>query len=332
MRTFLYAFALCSLLVLTAGCGLTGEDGTFDGAHYQHATARSSQMVGVISGGQTYWPWSKVRINGCVNHMEQVFDVVPSGNPHREFGVNGVYEANIDKYLDKTRYSTSQDDTGDGYVSGWDTSLIGIGFFPITPDCTGALFVDSIRFSNPWPGGGGFSKALTDNVVFNSVASARSTGDFNNSGLDRLSLEERVMVLNSIDTTNDLVDVDGQTMIELNLTEIAVNGETFRPEGVGLLMSDTFDMGTYNMDAPGIKPFYSWLAGRFQASLDAGTDADVSLLINDNVTLTSVDYLNWLAANNGATTGITQGFVDNLRNIAGSDITGTDNNSRSGRR
>jgi hypothetical protein len=330
MRTLFYAFTLCSLLVLTSGCILTGIDGSHLGRHYQtgHTVFVEATVYGEISGGGTDWSWGEVSVKGCDTKVNQLNERCEGGGCLPDnFFVDGVFNANLGL---NPALSAVRDDSGDGFTSGWVNTFNGIGFFSTAP-CVGVFFDDTVRFKRAYPGTGALSCMATGTLLNGFMSSGRRAND-NAGGMARLSLEERITILNSIDLENDLVDLNGESYIKVNLTEITVNGDTFRPEGVGMLWSDSFDRALLDRSAPGVKPYFSWLAGQLQISLDAGVDPEITATINDNITLSYADVMALMADKGTVTTGIGQGYVDGLREFAGSDITGTDLNSRSGRR
>lgn len=326
MRSFLYVFTMLSLVVLVSGCTEIGMDGScVQNSHFSGQTGHVSNTT-TISGGQFLDYEGKIRGSEVV----EVRAYVATFPDHSVFSIDGVAVGNKQNGQWELRV---QDDDANGRTSaGFDANFSSL-VTATAPGCGGGagLWTDSVQYNGTWVADNGITTGLGDTTGNSGMGAGHVSGD-NNSGFDKIALEDKIAILNSIDTSSDMVELDGMTWIQVNLSSLTMDGQTYNPEGVGLLVHDSFGAIKPDYTAPGFKPFVSWVADRLQDSLNSGLEPNVTAVINDNVSVSNVDALAFLSNNDFVVSDLNQNVVDSLRNLAGSDIIGTNPTSRTGRR
>jgi len=337
MRKYSYLAMLAVAALFGAACNNTGFDGSWlgynGGSNNANGAATLPEVIVAALQPNGLWmsPESLAKYNQCTAY------IIIQTFPVRTVGTFG-------RVADTGEYSPHEmgavisyvkDVSGEGHLSGPSVATLGAGgvtsglaFGNYCAGGTTAPFTDAITFRQNWPAP--YSTGVTDNLSGFMVpvyANDSNTHDTSLAAIDRLPLAKRIEILNTIDVNNDIVRTDlgngkFREDIRATLTSITFDGSTFVPsEPMGVTIVN-FTAFAYDPSDPKLKPVASWLADRLQASVDAGTEPVIEVVINGSVTVSSVDAKNLFPTVQYAYDG--QIAVDLLRQIAGLSPAGSD--------
>lgn len=293
--------ALAGVFAITVGCQLTGVDGSTLGYKYTSRVGGwPDGLTGVIDSTGVSWPYAEMKVKGCATEVRQLFETGGTTTPGSpEWTIDRVLVAKIKAIPGTREYSKAMDDNKDGYVSAWDPTISGLAFGGLAP-CSGTPFADSIRYKRPWPGGGAFSLALTDNLYL-TTGRAKNYNEENSGAtsrrLDNGRLAEIIATSRPVAQVRRgaavKADVDRVTPdLYAYVTRIVLNGEVIRPRGFKVGISAVGDSAVTTLDVRqgAFIATVAEIADVLAGVLDRGEELDWSMTLNHSVTITDADF------------------------------------------